>query len=141
MTPSKHLSDEQKKLFRDIVRKAKDLKTLHEIDRYQIEQAAVLIDQIRTMTVEMNMTIDDAEDELSMVEVIAREKMKLQIQRTFTALNTSLNSTMDKLGLSKMKREPKKRPRGAPTNVGPPASKKESNPWHEALQVVNGGKK
>lgn len=138
MTPSKHLTEDQKKVFRDIVRKAKDLETLHEVDRYQIEQAAVLVCKIRTMTIEDNMEVEDAESEGDLQAILAREKYRLQRDRTFTALNTSLNSTMDKLGLSKMKREPKRRPRGAPTKIGPTPEKKDSSKW---LELLDGGKK
>lgn len=132
MTPSKHLSETQKRLFRQIVRLAKDLDTLHPVDVFQIENAAVLTDKIRTMTEEDN--LPESTDYESMDEVIAREKTKLQRDRTMTALVTSLNSTMDKLGLSKMKRSPKAKPVGAPSKVGKAAPKKDNQSWTDVLE-------
>ena len=101
LTPPKHLSDEAKKEFRAMAKRMLELDILNPADTWQLEQAATLIVECREKAIYISTGyIDDKER-------ITEEKLLNQKR-------TTLNSTLDKLGISNTKRNNVKAKRGRP---------------------------
>lgn len=132
MTPPKHLSDEQKRVFREIVKKAKSFRALEAIDTYQIEQVAIHVVTLRDLS---------ARVDAARIDPSVSEEDYLRLQRSYTSTNVSMNASLDKLGLSQAKRAPKSAPRGRPPATGSaPPTRAGKSEWDKVLKVVDGGK-
>lgn len=121
MRAPNHLSNDAKKVFRHLVKQLIELHQLHEVDIYQVERASVLIEHGRI--IQSKLTPD--------LEVPEIEK----VQKLMASNTSSLNTTLDKLGISYTKRNPYKEKRGRPVKgyKQDPGTKEESD-W---LKIIN----
>lgn len=62
LTPPKHLSDPQKKIYRKIIKLLEEADTLGELDTWILEQTAISIDRLQQINEQINADIDKAYD-------------------------------------------------------------------------------
>lgn len=123
LTPPKHLSAEAKKEFRSMAKYMQELSILNPADVWQLEQAAVLIVECREKK---------AYIETGYIE----EKERITEEKLLNQKRTTLNSTLDKLGISNTKRNNVKAKRGRPAQgTGTdPVEDKHRKAWLKAVK-------
>lgn len=137
ITAPKHLTTHQKTIFRALAKQMVDLKTLHAVDKYQIELAAVLTAQAQATASRLEQLdhfIEAAEDSTQLARLLESQS---KVQAMYHKNAGVLNSTLDKLGISNTKRNPVKEQRGRPENSpGEAPDNKQRRKWKQTLQAV-----
>ena len=133
----KHLTTEQKSIFRGIVKDMNNLEIIHSADKMQIETASILISRLRQTNDEISHlqswldSSNDPKDQLRFAELIDKKAA------TYNKTAGVLNSTLDKLGLSNTKRNPVRRDRGRPEkSPGSTPEDKDRKAWGRVLKAV-----
>lgn len=112
-------NEQEKKLFRLMVRRMKELKIWHEIDELQVERAVMLTMKAREMELKI-LDLTDHPDDL------------IYLQKYTTIVN-ALNGTLDRLGISNTKRNPLKRNRGKDDSISK-QDKEDQARWLQAVK-------
>lgn len=123
MKPPRGLPAPVRKHFNDLVNQLKELNHLHAVDSYQVERAAVLIEEGRRIQASQ-MTLDPLDDDYKTLANMLSD-------------NTSkLNMCLDKLGASYVRRNPYKKERGRPKKGYEGETQDGANDWEKLLADV-----
>ena len=123
MKPPRGLPAPVRKNFNDLVKQLRELDHLHAVDAYQVERAAVLIEEGRKLQ-SAALGLNALDDDYKTVAGMLNDN------------TTKLNMVLDKLGISYTKRNPYKEKRGRPRKGYEGETQDGANDWEKLLADV-----